>query len=407
MPRKTGIPSYRNRNGRAIVTLLDVKTGRRQDVALGAWDTPESKELYHRTIATYLGSDKTLPPQTDSPQTPARTCGLTVAELVEQYADDRSRRPINDGDGYSLKLALQLLVKHYGLQPADSIGPNALRTLREAMTRAGRHGQGWSRKYITKQIAVIHNVFKWAVGHELISPAVVQAQEALESVRAGTTGFREGRTVKPVPAFLVEATLPFLPEALVAVVRLQLLTSARPSEILDRRAGDFQVVNDDVWRVELGEHKTRHLGKSRTLYFGPKAQTVLRPFVEGRHPDDYLFVPSGSVDHYDHLTYYHAVIRACRRAFPPPEHLGRAVGEIRKAWERRMGPARWSELRAWEKDHHWSPYQLRHSAATEIRRAAGVEVTSILCGHSSAKLTDSVYAERDQQAAIAVVRRIG
>ncbi|MBQ2849213.1 MAG: site-specific integrase, partial [Thermoguttaceae bacterium] len=40
----------------------------------------------------------------------------------------------------------------------------------------------------------------------------------------------------------------------------------------------------------------------------------------------------------------------------------------------------------------WSPNQLRHAAATEIREKLGLEVARIVLGHSSTSTTE-IYAE--------------
>jgi len=52
-------------------------------------------------------------------------------------------------------------------------------------------------------------------------------------------------------------------------------------------------------------------------------------------------------------------------------------------------------------------HQLRHAAATRIRKAAGLEAAAIVLGHSSAALTDATYAERDANAAVRVMTKIG
>ncbi len=51
MPKKA--PSYRKRNGQALVTLTDSLTKRRRDYCLGEYDTSRSRERYHRTIAEW------------------------------------------------------------------------------------------------------------------------------------------------------------------------------------------------------------------------------------------------------------------------------------------------------------------------------------------------------------------
>lgn len=54
----------------------------------------------------------------------------------------------------------------------------------------------------------------------------------------------------------------------------------------------------------------------------------------------------------------------------------------------------------------WSPGQLRHTAATRIRAAAGLEMAQIALGHSRADVTQ-VYAEANTSRAIAVFEKLG
>ena len=65
-----------------------------------------------------------------------------------------------------------------------------------------------------------------------------------------------------------------------------------------------------------------------------------------------------------------------------------------------------AELSQWQTKHRWSPNQLRHTAATEIRRDFGLEAAQIILGHSAADVTQ-VYAERDLAKGIEVAKRIG
>ena len=53
-------------------------------------------------------------------------------------------------------------------------------------------------------------------------------------------------------------------------------------------------MDDDagVWTIEPTEHKTAHHGHRRTIYLGPKAQTVVQPFLSDRAVDAYLFSPA-------------------------------------------------------------------------------------------------------------------
>jgi site-specific recombinase XerC len=54
----------------------------------------------------------------------------------------------------------------------------------------------------------------------------------------------------------------------------------------------------------------------------------------------------------------------------------------------------------------WHPNQLRHSAATEIRRQFGLEAAQVVLGHAKADVTQ-VYAERDHALAAGIMAQIG
>ena len=54
----------------------------------------------------------------------------------------------------------------------------------------------------------------------------------------------------------------------------------------------------------------------------------------------------------------------------------------------------------------WSPNQLRHSAATEIRRDFGLDAAQVVLGHASASTTE-IYAETDKELAAKVAKERG
>jgi integrase len=55
---------------------------------------------------------------------------------------------------------------------------------------------------------------------------------------------------------------------------------------------------------------------------------------------------------------------------------------------------------------HWHPNQLRHTFATEVRKAEGLEAAQVMLGHSRADVTQ-VYAERNESLALRIAARIG
>ena len=55
---------------------------------------------------------------------------------------------------------------------------------------------------------------------------------------------------------------------------------------------------------------------------------------------------------------------------------------------------------------HWSPLQLRHTAATAIRAKYGVEAAKVILGHTKVETTQ-IYAERDLGKAREIMAEIG
>jgi integrase len=103
-------------------------------------------------------------------------------------------------------------------------------------------------------------------------------------------------------------------------------------------------------------------------------------------------------ERYSTCSYRRAIQSACDKAFPHPGLAG-----VSRAM---LSPQQLAELRKWQRDRRWSPNQLRHTAATEIRREFGLEAAQVILGHSQANVTQ-VYAERDLGKGQAVARAIG
>jgi integrase len=60
----------------------------------------------------------------------------------------------------------------------------------------------------------------------------------------------------------------------------------------------------------------------------------------------------------------------------------------------------------WREDHRWHPHQLRHNAATKLRREYGLDAARAVLGHRSPAVTE-VYAEVDAAKAVEAMERIG
>ena len=283
--------------------------------------------------------------------------------------------------------------------------------------------------------------------NERVPAQVHQALLAVKGLRQGRCEARENDRVQPAPEALIDAVRPFLSRQVRALVELQLLTGARPSELLTLRRMDLKL-EDGLWVAEPEKHKTSHHGYEKRIYFGPQAQAVLSPFLQDRPVDAFLFSPreteqerraelhkarrtpascgntpgSNRVatpkraphDHYSVDSYRRAVERSCAQAFPLPEELGRVnvlCGEAHRPetnaeWQTRLGPEKYAQARTWRKKYRFHPYQLRHNAATRLRMEFGIEAARTILGHHSLAVTE-IYAEMDFEKARSVIAKVG
>jgi integrase len=417
------VPSYRLKKIRsheyALVTLPDGAGGRR-DILLGAYGTKESRLEYARVIAEWQAADRRLPP-------PEAGSGLTINELILAYLPHIERH-YRHADGTptneltDIKITLRPLKKLYGHTPAAAFGPLALKALRnhliqQPITRRVKTIDpetgnvswqekviriGLARGVINQRINRIRRLFKWAVAEELVPSSVLEGLRAVAGLQRGRTEARETEPIRPVAIALVEATMPFLGPVIADMLQLQLLTGSRSGEICVMRACDIDMTGS-VWLYRPARHKTEHRGKGRVIVLGPRAQEIVKRYLKA-NVEAYLFSPREAMEA------WHQKLREQRKSRVQPSQVNRKKRRPRRVPGERYSPEaiaraiRRACMRAGLP--HWFPHQLRHLAATQIRREYGVELARIILGHATA-FTTEIYAECDRKQAMEVVAKIG
>ncbi len=432
----TKTPAYRHKKDRntAVVTLTDSVTKMRRDYPLGEFDTPQSRERYHQLVAHWEASGRRLPARKRDGD-----CGLTINELIAAYMPDVATQ-CDDARMFHVKNALRILRELYGSSAAQDFGPLSFQAVRNAMVSKDHAKGKWSRGYVNKVSNEICRMFRWAISQELVPVTVYQAIKTVQPLKRGQSSAPETKPVTPASDDLIEAAMPYMSRQVRAIVELQLLTGARPGELLGLRSVDIDTTGT-VWTCTLVDHKTAHRGRDRVLYFGPQAQKVLEAFMGNRPTNAYLFSPADAEierhitlhasrktplscgnrpgtnvkdnpirspgDRYTSASYRRAITRACDQAFVPPPELAACEVETTRQWRTRLTPKQRAQLDELRKENQFTPYQLRHTAATRIRKAYGLEAAQLVLGHSSALVTDAVYAERDAGRVIQVIGEAG
>jgi integrase len=407
MPKSALVPQYslHKPTGQAYVRI------RGKFIYLGKYDSQASREAYGRFVAELASNPLPSPSPTIENE-------LTVVELCAGFIDHCQQYYRKNGAPTRridiISRIVSIVRDLYGMTSASQFGPKALRAIQHNLI-----GKNQSRYYINDQVDEIKRMFKWGASMELLPVTVYQALATVPGLKRGRTEARETAPILPVDDAVVEATMPNLPLVVADMVRLQKLTGARPGEICQLRPMDVNRIGE-VWEYHPASHKTEHHGKSRIIYIGPQAQAVLLPYFD-RADNAYCFSPAESEEK------RHQEQRAKRitRVQPSQQHRRKVKPKRAPRSSYDKNAFRLAITRAVKKANkkiledakemgidnpvlvpHWHPNQLRHSAATMIRRDYGLEAAQVILGHSKADVTQ-IYAERDSAKAIEVVKQIG
>lgn len=397
MPKLTvSVPKYRKHraSGQAIVTI----NGR--DHYLGVHGSKASRIEYDRLIGQWVASLRD--PLFGLPE--ERAAAQTVAQLINafrKHCEKRYRHQDGTPTGAieTIKAVMKRLRKLYGDVAASDFRPLSFKHFIQTMI-----DEDLSRTYINMAISKVKQMFRWAVSEELIDEAVSRRLESVRGESRGSSSARETDGVEPVADEIVEKTIPHMPTMIQAMVKLQRLTGMRPSETCCMKPMELDE-HSGVLLYRPGQHKTKHKGKSRVIVIGPQGRLLLAPYLDAN--ESYVFSPIKSIklemsrrgvkrsvpktvgEHYTNDSFRRAIHRACELAFPYPKNATTA------------------EKAEWRKVYWWSPNQLRHSLATEVRAVErDLESVAAVLGHSNVS-TSEIYAERNLKLAIEVMQKIG
>ncbi|MBA7573345.1 Tyrosine recombinase XerC [subsurface metagenome] len=304
----------------------------------------------------------------------------TIAEFVQRYLQYAKVYYNGSRELENIRYALMPLIESYPTLAIEDFGPLVLKEIRQKMIESD-----WCRGVINQRIGIIKRMFKWGTGEQIVPVTIFQGLQAVEGLRRGRSGAKETEPVKPIAESYVHKVLPFTTPTVAAMIELQLLTGMRSTELCIMRPCDIEV-SGNVWFYRPATHKTAYRGQSRIVAIGPRGQKILRPFLK-RKLQDYCFKPIESDsergkktqtgNRYDRNSYRGAV----QYAIKATNKAGLDVP-------------------------FFSPHQLRHTAATLIRKRFGLDAARIALGHRDIRVTDD-YAELDKSLALKVALGCG
>jgi integrase len=329
------------------------------------------KELAKQRYALYLAG---LTGNASSYVPPDRATVSQVLEAYRQYANQKYTDPTERD---RIETAITAVLELYGNQPAASFKAKAFRDVRARMlTTSRRKGNVRCRNYVNKLAGTIKTIWRWLASEELVPAESAQSVCMVPKISHGDGGVEKLPVLPPCPTD-VEKTIAAAPKMVADMLRVQLLTGARPKEIRTMRLEEISRSPDQpiplpgtgqtvaalrcgetvVWVMAQAEHKTLKRGKSHVVVIGPKAQKILDTWF--REEGGFVFLTRlGTVYRKD--SYARAVARACVKAGVKP----------------------------------WAPNQLRHKKATDIAGQFDHATAAAVLGHAAGSGATRVYVEQ-------------
>jgi len=373
MPKITAVPQIKRDRDYAYVR----SNGRK--IQLGKWGTPEVDKAYRQFVKTWAAN----------PTAAVIKAGEQVFldQLCLAFLQARS----NQNDHGNYKTAIEVLLSVYSGTPVELFDFSALEVVRDQFI-----GRGYSRTHINKLTSLVRSIFYWGVPRKLVPTSVAESIRYLKPLREGQTKAPENTPRQDVPDEVVERTLPYLLPTVAAMVSVQRAACMRPSEVCCMKVGEIDR-SGDIWKYTPRWHKNSWRGHGKTVRLGEYEQAILAPYLVGKQPDDPVFSPKTA------LQEKAARDAAKRKTKVQPSQVKRKEQAVKnpkrkvkdfyttasygksvaKAIERAN-----NRLHDDEKIEHWSVYQLRHAAISEIvKRTGSVDIARAVAGQKSIKVT--------------------
>ncbi len=294
-----------------------------------------------------------------------------------------------------IKRAMQALRKIYGKAEADEFGRGKVLAVRKSLVEEQLAGS-----YVNELMRFVIWCFELGVENEKIPEGIPAALRAVRPLKRGEAKVNPPRMNAKDEDVL--KALPFFSKTIRDMVVIQRLSGMRPSELFQLRPCDIEK-DGEVWIYTPQKAKSDRFGKKRFVGLGKVEQKILAERIRKVRNDEPVFQP------------IHAVMERYKRKLD-----GRSVRQLRKMYTKdsyRRAVKRGLERaeRHGVKIQHWTPYQLRHSAATELSIQLGREAAGVMLGHASANVTAGydhsdrekvrkLVAERDVTAGTGLVK---
>ena len=369
MPKLLNRPPQYKQSGNYAVVYIDGKRN-----FLGLYGSEESKIAYARVLAE-RASPTLCPPKGEE--------DITVRELAAAFLDYAKATLKKPNYTHHRIVVLDFLNRFYGDNTlVNDFTPGCLKLVRNELI-AARNQRGeprFCRGMVNDYVFRIVRIFQWGVEEGIVNSDTAAVLKAVKSLPEGYAGTFDHEERKDVPDSVIKATLPFMPPTLQVMIKLQRLTGCRPSEIFNMTVGQIDKHSDsELWLYTLSQHKTKKKTKrKKVIPLSKIEQELIAPYLLGKKASEAVFspktaqmeryagkraVPQRYSEFYNKDSYRQAVLYAIQRGNKTLSEEGKKT------------------LSKEEQIPHWSPYAIRHTAATMAELEGDFEAAQTLLDH--------------------------
>ncbi|HUE12927.1 MAG TPA: hypothetical protein VMR25_02075 [Planctomycetaceae bacterium] len=216
---------------------------------LGPYDSRESRARYDALIEEWKRHGH------------VERSTITVDNLALRYLDHaevyyrKADRPTSEVA--IIRAALRFAVRFFGNTLACEFGTAKLIGVRDEMVRSGL-----ARPTVNEYVARIRRMFQWGCERQYVPGQLVYDLQCVASLKKGRSRAVERPKVAIVPKDRINAVRQHVSRQVWGIIQIQLLTGARPGEIVSMRVGEIDT-SGPVWEY-LSLPKTLSGGMRKT-----------------------------------------------------------------------------------------------------------------------------------------------
>lgn len=416
MPKTLRVPSpvLHKSSGQAVVVLRD-ENGKRRQIYLGEFGSPEAAKRYREVIALHLaGTATTTAAVKAAPAAQFPTVSRLVAEFLlhaQNHYRDEAGKVSREVQNYTVAAGPFLDVLRD--RRTDSLTCADLEAVRQhwAEVEFGQRkdddgepidgtGKLHCRRYVNATLLRVKSILRWGTERGLVPGPVWASLSAFRSLGRGRGGLRESEPVEAIPRGVVDAILPHLPPTIAAAVELLWWSGMRAGELCSLRMRDVER-GPKAWCYRPTQHKGAWKGRERVVRFGPKCIAIMSPMLTA-NPDAFLFTPRAA------MVERKAMWAAARKSKETPSQEARRERNARKAKsygeQFDVETLRRAVHRACDAagEQRFGLHRLRHAAGTRLVLTAGDEAARLQLGHADATMVRRYSRAADNVAGLDV-----